>query len=90
MRRRFGSALAAVCKREEEQFGLSVFGVAATTRLGDTDEAQCLGLADCWCHGIVVDAIGDEILLGHWQAAIVVAAVVCKLDFDARDDAVRG
>jgi hypothetical protein len=33
-----------------------------------------------------MDAIGDEVFKGHWQAAVVIAAVVRKLNLNSVND----
>jgi hypothetical protein len=64
-----------------------VLSIAAATTLCHADEAQCLSLANRRRHGMIVDAIVDEVLFGHRQLAVIVAAMMRQFDLDPGDDA---
>jgi hypothetical protein len=87
MGRRLGSAGPAVSEREEELIGLAILSIAATATLHDTDETKCFGFSDSWRNGVVVDSVCLEILKSYRQPAVVVAAVMRKLDLDPVDNA---
>jgi hypothetical protein len=87
MGRRLGSAGPAVSEREEELIGLAILSIAATATLHDTDETKCSGFSDSWRNGVVVDSVCLEILKSYRQPAVVVAAVMRKLDLDPVDNA---
>jgi aryl-alcohol dehydrogenase-like predicted oxidoreductase len=55
-------------------------GVAA---LGNFQEPQRLALSGCWTDGVSMDAVPHEVIIRHGQLAVVVAAMVCVLYFDA-------
>ena len=89
MCRRISAAVAALCERQQELVGLPEIGVAATASL-HADETKGFGFTDGWGYAVVMYAIIDKVLLGDWQVAVVIAAVVGELDLDPRDDPVRG
>jgi hypothetical protein len=63
-------------ERQPIQAGLAAFCIAAAATLGDLDEAEGHGFPDCRRDRVAMDAVLDEILVGHRQLAVVVAAVV--------------
>jgi hypothetical protein len=54
--------------------------------LGDLQEAQRYRFSDRQGYAVAVDAVALEVLVGDRQAAVIVAAVVTKLDLDATDN----
>jgi len=61
----------------------SVFRVPATTVFCHPEKAKGFVFANGRCNGFTGDSVFDEILERYRQSAVVVAAVVCKLDFDS-------
>jgi hypothetical protein len=73
-------------ERQEEKIGLAVVGISSASALCNPDEAERLCFADSRRHGIVVNAVVDEVLFGNRQATVVVAAMMGEFDLNARND----
>jgi len=74
-----------VSERQEKSVWLPVFRVPAPTAL-HPDKAKRFRLSDGWRNEAARDAVLHEIILGDWQVAVVIAAMVSMLDFNAVDD----
>jgi hypothetical protein len=82
-------ALAAVPVMRESQSivaRLAALGVTAAPALRHLNESQSDRFPDSRGNRVAMDPVFDEILVGHRKLAIVVAAVVRQLDFDAGND----
>jgi hypothetical protein len=71
-----------VSESQPIQAALAAFSVSAAPAPRDLDEAKGNSLPDSRRYGVALDAILDEVLVGHRQLAIVVATVVRQLDLD--------
>ena len=89
MCRRLLSAGPAVCKRQEETIWRSVLGIACTSALGNADKAERFCFTDRWGYGTPVHPERDELICGNRKSAIVIAAMMGKLNLDARDNQMR-
>jgi hypothetical protein len=73
----------------KEAIGLPEFRISATAPFRHLDETQSLRFPNGGGHEARRDAIVDEILLGYGQSAIIVAAMMRKLDFQPIDNPAR-
>src|SRR3974390_1934466 len=78
-----------VAEGDPEQRRPSKFGIACLAALGDFDEAERLGLADAGCNTVPVYAVRLEVVVRHRQFAVIVSALVRKLNFETREHAKR-
>jgi hypothetical protein len=86
---RICAAIAAVTERQKELIGLSMFGVASTAVFRDLDKPECFCFPDCRRYETCRYPVRYQILLGHRQAAVIIATVIGKLDFNSGNDTVR-
>ena len=67
------------------------FGQRNSPALGlPLDKPKCLKLADCRCNRLAINSVIHEMLVGHRQLAVVVAAVVRQLNRNSVEHAPRG
>jgi len=81
VRRRIGTAVAAVSERQEEPVGLPVIGIAATAAF-HADKAKGFCLTDGRGNRVVIHAVVHEVLLRDRQVAVFAAAMTGVLDLD--------
>jgi len=84
MGRRIFSAVATVSKGQEKKVRRSMLSIPAPAALSDTNKAECFGFSNCRRDRRSVHAVGNKVIGGNRKAAVVVAAVMSQLDFDAR------
>jgi hypothetical protein len=72
---------------EPELVRPSPFGVSGATLLGDLDEAEGTHLPQRGSDGVSIHPVFSEMVERDRQAAVIVSAVVGKLDFDPGEDA---
>lgn len=78
----------AVDPREKEEVRQSKLSRAGPASLGHNEEAQRFKLPNGWRDGVAIDPVLHEMLIGDGQLAVVIAAVLRKLDADAIKHAV--
>jgi hypothetical protein len=88
--RRICFAIAAMRERQEKPVRRAVFSIATPPTSGDANEAERFGLTNGWRDGGMVYAVLHEIVRRDRQLSVIVAAVVTKLDLDARNNEVGG
>ena len=88
--RRIFSAANAATEGQQKLVRRAVLRIAAATAFSDANEAERFGFTDRRCNRpAMVQPVFDKLLDGNRQASVIVAAVVTKLDLDARYDQVR-
>lgn len=74
----------------ENRFGKRYSPALGLPRWVTSNESECLQFPNGWGDRVAVNAVFLELCVGHWQAAVVVAAVVRQLNRDAIKHAMCG